>query len=60
MEKKAILGAIAICAMSWAAIPLIYYLLKKRENEEDKKTSSKERDESQKVGEDTSQTGSKS
>ena len=31
MEKAALLKAIGVCALSWAAIPVLYYMFKKRE-----------------------------
>ena len=29
LDKKVLIKAVGICAMSWLAIPVIYYLLKK-------------------------------
>lgn len=36
LDKKILVKAIGICAMSWLAIPVIYYLLKKKEKGKEK------------------------
>lgn len=34
MDKVALAKAIIICGLSWAAVPVLYYMLKKREKKE--------------------------
>lgn len=42
LDKKVLVKAIGICALGWLAIPLIYVLLKKKENNKEKEDDRKE------------------
>ena len=39
MDKVALAKAIIICGMSWAAIPVLYYILKRKYGSENEKSS---------------------
>lgn len=44
IDKQTLGKAIGICAMSWLAIPVIYYLLKNKEKTQEKEEKVKEND----------------